>query len=235
MANKRIIELTTENSVTNDMYIAVDDSGFAETKKATVEEVTEIERTARQVQDNVIEASCGLNADGSFTPPAASNYMTAADYAAAGLTENLLNGMLLLDAHIYEYDVELIVREVELSVAQINTLYSLPVTLVDISTLGANVVIDVIDAVAWIDWGSVAWNVGSQTLDIGYTTGADILTFTEAFVESNANLVQKATPTDNAAMSKGKNVVARFASSNPTAPPGDSKITISISYRLIET
>ena len=240
MADKRIRDLTQEAAVTNGMFIAVDDAGFAEAKKATVEEVTEIERTARIAQDNVIEASVGLNADGTFTPPAGSTYLTAADYLAAGYTETILNGMRLLDTQVTQNasDIAGILVTVTrvLTVAEINTLFTAPVVLVDVSAWAATSLVDVMDCVAKIDWDSVAWNIGAQTLDIGYAGGGatDILTFTNAFVQSVADLNQKATPTDGAAMDGG-NIVARFATANPTAPPGDSEITIYLSYRIINT
>ena len=75
----------------------------------------------------------------------------------------------------------------------------------------------------------------AETLDIGYAGAADILNFTNAFVVSGSDLFQKATPTDNAAMSASTDVVARFVSANPTAPPGGGEITIYLSYRIIDT
>ena len=237
MANKRTIDLTTESSVTNGMYMLVDDASFIEAKKATVEEVTEIERTARVAQDDAIEAGAGLDADGSFSPDAGSRYFTAADFVAAGYTENIRRALRLLDTQIYAnasaIDGILVTVTRVLTVAEINTLYSVPVVLVDTSAWAANLLIDVIDCVAWINWGSVAWTT-AKTLDIGYTGGADIMTFTNAFVVAVADTFQKATPTDNAAMKIG-DVEVRFDAANPTAPPGDSEITIYLSYRIITT
>ena len=237
MANKRINDLTTEASVTDSMYVEVDEPGFAESKKATIEEITEIERTARQAQDDVIEASVGLNADGSFTPPAASNYLKAADYLAAGYNENILNGLRLLDNQVYANALDigstLITVERVLTVAEINTLFTVPVVLVNTVGWAAGWLPDVIDCVAKITYSAPVWTT-AETLDIGYTGGADILTFTNGLVVSGANALQKATPIDNAAMTVA-NIEARFPTTNPTAPPGASEITIYLSYRIIET
>ena len=239
MANKRINDLTGSASVLNSYVMEVDDGTFVESKKATVEVVTQIERDARIAQDNVIEAGAGLNADGTYTPPAGSGYMTAAAFAAAGYTENMFNGMRLLDEQIQTNAADianiLLTTTRVLTVAEINTLFTAPVVLVDTSAFAVNVIVDVIDCVAWINYTAPAWDVGAQTLDVGYDSAADILTFTEAFVESAADAFQKATPIDNAVMSVATDIVARLNSANPTAPPGGSEITIYLSYRLITT
>jgi len=238
MANKRINDLTNSASVLNSYVMEVDDGTFVESKKATVEVITQIERDARIAQDNVIEAGAGLNADGTYTPPAGSSYMTAAAFVAAGYTENMFNALRLLDIQIQANTADiasiLLTTTRVLTVAEINTLYSVPIVLVDTSLFAANVIVDVIDCVAWINYTAPAWTT-AKTLDIAYSGGADILTFTNGLVVSAADAFQKATPIDNAVMSVATDVVARFDAANPTAPPGGSEITIYLSYRLITT
>ncbi|GAG04962.1 unnamed protein product, partial [marine sediment metagenome] len=70
MANKRIIDLGVAASVTNANVMEVDDAAFIESKQATVEVITQVERDARIAQDNVIEAGTGLETDGTYTAPA---------------------------------------------------------------------------------------------------------------------------------------------------------------------
>jgi len=234
--SKRINDLTQETTVTDGMFVEVDDPSFIQSKKATVEEITETERTARIAQNNVIEAGAGLNADGTYTPPAGSGYMTAADFLAAGYTENMYNGLRLLDNQIQVNTAAissiLLTVSRTLSVAEINTLYTVPVVLVDTSAFAINKLVDVIDCVAWIDYGSSAWDIGTDTLNIGYASAANIMTFPDTLVEAVADRYVKATPIDESVMSLATDVVVRLSTSNPVAV-GDSEITINISYRII--
>ena len=236
MANKRINDLTNSASVLNSYVMEVDDGTFIESKKATVEVITQIERDARIAQDNVIEAGAGLNADGTYTAPAGSGYMTSADFTAAGYTENIYNGLRLLDTQIQANTAAissiLVTVQRELSVAEINTLFSVPVVLVDTSAFAVNKLVDVIDCVAWIDYGSAAWDIGTDTLNIGYASAANIMTFPDTLVEAVADRYVKATPIDESVMSLATDVVARLSTANPVGV-GDSKITINLSYRII--
>lgn len=110
MADKLISQLIAAAANLQDTDLAeLQVSGEAFTRKLTGLQVRGIEKLERETQDNVIEAGAGLNVDGTFTPPANSWNLRAADFAAGvtdrggatgALTENILNGLRLLDAKV---------------------------------------------------------------------------------------------------------------------------------------
>ena len=112
MANKLISQLTGGAANVQDTDVMeAQKNGELITKKFTGLQMRQVEKTERETQDNVIEASTGLNANGSYTAPANSWGLRAADYAAGctdrggatgALTENILNGLRLLDARVYD-------------------------------------------------------------------------------------------------------------------------------------
>jgi len=112
MANKLISQLSPGAANVQDTdLIEAQKNGELITKKFTGLQMRAVEKAERETQDNVIEASTGLNADGSFTPPATSWGLRAVDYAlgcvdragaTGALTQNILNGLRLLDARMFE-------------------------------------------------------------------------------------------------------------------------------------
>jgi hypothetical protein len=99
--NKRIYELTTEGTITSTHYLAVDKSTFTAAKKVTVNELTRLERVARQTQDNTIEAGAGLETNGTYATDESTNYINAAGFVARGLTQNIKNSAHILDSVIF--------------------------------------------------------------------------------------------------------------------------------------
>lgn len=112
MANKLISQLTNAAANLQDTdRIEGQKNGTAVTLNYTGAQMRAVEKAERQNQDNIIEASAGLQADGSYVAPANSWFLRAADYAAGctdrggatgALSENILNGLRLLDARIYQ-------------------------------------------------------------------------------------------------------------------------------------
>jgi hypothetical protein len=108
--DKLISQLTAAATNLQDIDLAeLQVSGEAFTRKLTGLQLRGVEKLERETQDNVIEAGAGLNANGTFTPPANSWYLRVADYAAGctdrsgatgALVENILNGLRLLDAKV---------------------------------------------------------------------------------------------------------------------------------------
>lgn len=108
MANKLISQLTAAAANLQDIdqvELQVDHELF--TRKMTGLQLRAVEKLERETQDNVIEASCGLDPAGTFTAPANSWNLRAVDFAAGctdragatgALTENILNALRLLDA-----------------------------------------------------------------------------------------------------------------------------------------
>jgi hypothetical protein len=110
MAKKLISQLTAAAANLQDIdSVELQVSGENFTRKATGLQFRGVEKLERETQDNVIEAGAGLNANGTFTAPVNSWNLRAADFAAGctdrggatgALTENILNGLRLLDAKI---------------------------------------------------------------------------------------------------------------------------------------
>jgi hypothetical protein len=110
MADKLISQLTAAASNLQDIDLAEGQmNGEVFTRKLTGAQVRGVEKGEREAQDNVIEASAGLQTDGSFVAPVNSWSLRSSDFAAGitdrggatgALAENILNGLRLLDAKV---------------------------------------------------------------------------------------------------------------------------------------
>jgi hypothetical protein len=110
MSDKLISQLTAAANNLADADLAEGQkAGEVFSRKFTGLQMRGVEKGEREAQDNVIEASCGLQTDGSFVAPANSWFLRSADFTAGctdrggatgALTENLLNGLRLLDAKV---------------------------------------------------------------------------------------------------------------------------------------
>jgi len=110
MANKLISQLTAAAANLQDVDLAeLQVNGEVFTRKMTGTQLRAVEKGEREAQDNVIEASCGLQTDGSYLPEADSWGLRSADFTAGctdrggatgALTENIQNALRLLDARL---------------------------------------------------------------------------------------------------------------------------------------
>lgn len=109
MANKTITQLTSAASVNVTDELEVQIAGENSTKKATIQQVLESEVTARAAQDDTIEASVGLNTNGSYQSTSNAWYMRDEDFttgitdrsgATGVLTKTIRNALRILDAKI---------------------------------------------------------------------------------------------------------------------------------------
>ncbi len=208
MANKRVRDLTTNNTYNDDYYVEVDDAGFAEAQKMKLSVVVSDEAAARETQDDTIEAGCGLETDGTYATNELSNYIKAADFVAGGETESLKGADNLLDAKIKDIETILLgignitTRTVTVTHPIASGLFNAPFALlgdpnplVDTEFSGYRII--VIDAWARIDYKAPAIDVGSDTLNLRYSNGTTIGTWTNAFYESTADGTQKCLLADN--------------------------------------
>ena len=92
-----------DEETVNDLsyFIIIDDPGFPEPKKMNVANFLEPEATLRADADDTIEASCGLETDGTFSPDDTSHYVRSVDFVTAGVSADLKNAISLLDSAIY--------------------------------------------------------------------------------------------------------------------------------------
>ena len=110
MANKLISQLTAGAANLQDVdLIELQVNGEVFTRKITGLQARAVEKLARETQDDVIEAGCGLQANGTYLPEANSWSIRSGDFTAGctdrggatgALTENIQNALRLLDAKI---------------------------------------------------------------------------------------------------------------------------------------
>lgn len=242
MANKTITQLTAAASAAAADEMEIQKSGETTTKKVTVSQVLATEATARAAQDDVIEAGVGLAANGTFTTLANSYNLTAADYtagitdgggASGALTQNVVNGLRILDAKIAEIEStavsSVLTKDITLSTADVLSLNAAPKVL--LQGLSGRYY-EIISAVAYNNFNSAAFEAGTAKLEIKYLGGATIFEFANAFIESGADAMYRAIPTTNDVMTVAS--VVAYCGTAPTPATGDGSITISITYRIHE-
>ena len=137
MANKRTKDLSLQATYDGDAFLHIDKDVWSEAKKIKASTILNAEASSRVAADNAIIAGSGLNAGGGYTPDSSTNYINAAGFIGAGLTQNLKNADKLLDAQIAAvYSKIPMSFDIVISHSQILTIYSNPVTLV--AAPGAN-------------------------------------------------------------------------------------------------
>jgi len=225
MANKRIVDLTTQAAIVDADWLEVQVSTEAVTKKASVNVVTKVERDARKLQDDIIEAGVGLSVNGIYVPPVGSNYLDSSTY--------VMNALELLDAAIGSSGSAIVVDTITVSAANLNNAGIAPFQLV--AAPGATKYIEVLHLSIWLNFVSAAVECGSQKLVIQYDTGAShFAEWANAWIEGAADSAAKATWTSNVTMMLNKKVELTFESgANPTA--GDSTLKVWIAYIVRDT
>ena len=140
MANKRTKDLSLQATYDGDAFLHIDKDVWSEAKKIKASTILNAEASSRVAADNAIIAGCGLDnlkVGGGYTPDPSTNYINAAGFIGAGLTQNLKNADKLLDAQIAAVYSEIPMSfDIVISHSQILTIYSNPVTLV--AAPGAN-------------------------------------------------------------------------------------------------
>ena len=161
---KKISELTAITGAAITGYVEANDlfevevAAGGDSKKATLTKVLGSEAAARIAQDNVIEASCGLQADGSYVPYVGSNYM--------GASTDIIDATGLLDAQIKANTDALAgmgmltSKIVTVSAAEILGINTVDKTL--IASQGADTVIEVISCFAHLLAGATPFANGAD-------------------------------------------------------------------------
>jgi hypothetical protein len=222
MANKLISELTTlgSGSIESGDYVEVQENDLAVTKKVTVTVLNELEAAARAAQDDVIEAACGLDADGSYPGFSGSNYLDA--------TSDIVDALDALDNAIGASDV--ITEIVSVTSANLNNAGVSPYEIV--AAPGATAVIEVIACSIRLAFNAEAVDCGVQKLVLEYDTGASyFMEWSNAFIQGGATAIAKGTWTSNVTMITNKKLQLTFdGGANPTA--GDSTLKVFITYKI---
>jgi len=239
MANKLISDLVQSASVEAGDFLEIQKVGETSTKKATLSVVTAIESAARALQDDVIESAVGLNTNGTFPAMTESWYLRAADFATGftdrggvevSVTNNIYNAIRLLDAKLYTSVIQLnsAIRSVTVycSAADILACNAVPKILIA-APYGS--VIELI-SVSGVAIAGTPYEAGTAGFSIRYTGGSEMFTFTNAFVETAANMAEKALPTVSTTMSI-ETGVELYCATPPAGGTGDYYISITYSLR----
>ena len=220
MANKRIVDLTTQAAIVDADWLEVQVSTEAVTKKSSVNVVTKVERDARIAQDDVIEAGVGLAAAGTYVTPVGTNYIDT--------STDVMSALNLLDDAIG--DMNVVTLEVSIPNANLNIAGATPYEI--IPAPGAGKYIEVISASCSFDYTApqMAWAIGSPKGVLQYDTGAShFMEWSNTFMVSTADIINKGTWTSEVGIIANKKVEFTFDSApNPTA--GGSRLNISITY-----
>lgn len=238
MANATINQLTAVSSVTNADEIEVQKSGEATTKKATVAQLTAVESAARAAQDDAIEAGVGLNTDGTYKSLINAWYIRAAEFAAGitdrggasgALTESVENALRILDAAIYVINSTMpsFIKTITVraSSADILACNAVPKTLIPAL---AGYVTEIISIYGYNKYNSAAFSAGTDKLTIGYSGGSTMFEFSNAFLETAADMNERGLATANQTLLTNTAIVMSCATAPTT---GNGYIDFVITYR----
>ena len=209
MANKLISDLTARGTILNSDMVEVQVSGQVITKRTTVEDLTKIERDARIAQDNVIEASSGFNADGSYPTPSGTNYLDT--------STDVMDALDKLDSAIFGGGSGIVVDNITVSSANLNNAGLAPYEI--IAAQGVGKTIELLHCSIYLNYVSSAVDCGSQKLILEYDGEAShIMEWSNSFIESSSDTINTGTWTSNVEMVANKALELTFDSgSNPIA------------------
>lgn len=238
MANKKISELSAVTSVAASTEMEVQVSGETTTKKATVTQVTAVETAARVAQDDIIEASVGLSTAGAYVELANAWYLRAAEFTAgmtdrsgavAPLTQSVINAIRLLDAKLYAVNATIPTwiktRTLIVPTVSILACNATPYVLIDGI---AGYTHEIISIVASNNYGGVAFEAGTDKLEIKYDGGATMFEFPNAFIEATEDTIYRGIPTTNQVLTPEADIVMTCATAPTT---GTSGFVFVITYR----
>ena len=97
----KISELTEKTSplASTDLFVIEDENG--DLYKVQNDQLFTDEIGDRTDADDAIKTGAGLNSDGSYSPPAAGNFISPADFVTAGESASLANAVKLLDTALH--------------------------------------------------------------------------------------------------------------------------------------
>jgi hypothetical protein len=229
MAQKRIYELTTDSTYDGDYFVMVSKAGMPEDKKMKLSVPIAAEAELRDAVCDAIIDGVGLETDGTFTGIAGSTFLKDEDFEEAALAKTVKNAIVLLD------DAVTAITENTLRSATIliestapRRLASEPVLLLECPE---GYFIDVIDAFAFIDYSGGALSCGEDTLDLVYESGGTIGTWTNGFIESGVDLIEKIKKGDNYRITSAN--VYLSTDTDDSNLTSTSDIYINLVYQLI--
>jgi hypothetical protein len=259
MANVRTKDLTSETNVLSTDMVPLDRAGYSDTHKATVEDLTEIERTAREDQDDIIEASCGIATDGTYgvTETASTDtwFLRSADFtsgatgrggATGALTPNIKNALRLLDSKLYDARTRLSTventyfdKKTTISHADILLLNGTPQTLISFASLFPDAPATyaiVIYAAEWRHYSLAAYGTNTQLEIFTKTKSVPMVESSKCLLVNNKDysgrFVESSENED--AIAANKDIMIQVKSGNPTGGNAANYIEIFVHCKLID-
>ena len=221
----KISEQTAKTTLSStDLFVIEDQAGNLH--KVAYSDLTAEEISARENADTAIKDGAGLNSDGSYTPPAGSNFIKASDFVTAGESVTIANAVKLLDVAIHSVSNQLYLTEqVAVTSAELLAIKGTPKTV--ISAPAAGIFPDLIEAFALYTKGTIDYVHTDEPLVLTMnsivlaTFSQTLLTSGTAFEKANINLPARiATATD----------VQLYTGTEPTT--GDGTLDLTLMYKL---
>ena len=236
MANKRTKDLSLQATYDGDAFLHIDKDVWSEAKKIKASTILNAEASSRVAADNAIIAGCGLDnlkVGGGYTPDPSTNYINAAGFIGAGLTQNLKNADKLLDAQIAAVYSELPMSfDIVISHSQILTIYSNPVTLV--AAPGANKLILPVFVTAYYKYAGTQY-YGDTDINV-YSNNNVFRIVNTAFGYSTITILQNLGNIDSENISNVFNTSLYISTSsfNPTGGTAGNYIRVIGKYYIID-
>jgi hypothetical protein len=171
-----------------------------------------------------------LSTAGAFTELANAWYLRAAEFTAgmtdrsgavAPLTQNVINAIRLLDAKLYATFLTIPTwiktRTVIVPTVSILDCNATPYVLIDGIT---DYVHEIISIVAENNYGGVAFEAGTDKLEIKYDGGATMFEFPNAFIEATADTLNRGIATTNQTLTPEADIVMTCATAPTTGTGG---------------
>jgi len=181
----RPYQLPNDAAPDDDVEIIIDRADFVQPRKTSKTALLSNEVTARTAQDNNILAGAGLNPNGTMPSSPTSNYLRNIDFVAAGYSQDLYYGLLLLDAAINSLALsgELNVI-VTLTSAEILALNGTPV--LKLAAPAAGTFYHISEIIAKTNFNTIAYVTNAAGIVARFVgAGADyIVTLTQSFCQS---------------------------------------------------
>ena len=223
MARKRILDLSALATAALTYMVEIHRPGQTASEKITVEDLLEPEATVRETNDDAIITGIGADADGTYSTPTGTNYLDG--------STDVMDALGILDDAIGDTTV-LLQKSVVLEPADIASLDTHPVTIID--GAGTNYYIEIVSASAVFDYDSDAYAIAAGgKLVLEYSgAGSHLVEWSETFIVSTSDTVNRGVFTSNVDMQANTNIVARTTEAITPDANDDGYIRLNILYAL---
>lgn len=226
----KISELTEKTTAETTDLIMIE-TAAGDLQKMTHETLIAGEETLREEMDDAIVDGVGLDSDGDMPDLNTTLHLTPAKFTTAGYTQNVVNGLKLLDAAIQMTDAKAsLIEVVEVTSAELLDIKDTPKTLVAAPAVG--VLINPSECIAQYNKGTTDYTHTSNPLIVSYSgLGKGIFTFSQGLLTTGSK-IEKAlySSTENMPTATGLEL---YSGTEPTG--GDGTLSLRLKYELVDT